>query len=205
MNAQKNPVGKQQDSGQQPNKEAPPRQANRQEQYEKLYPKGKDVKLKKGDCAPDFSLKSTPDQSVSLGDFRGQPLILAFYPADWSPVCGDQMALYNEILPEFQKHDAELLGISVDGVWCHSAFAHDRKLHFPLLSDFEPKGGMARAYGVYREADGVTERALFVIDREGMIYSSHVAPIGVNPGANGILNALEELENHGKEYETANR
>jgi peroxiredoxin len=205
MNAQKTSAGKQQQSRQQPDKAAPPGQANRQEQYEKLYPKGKDVKLKKGDRAPDFSLKSTPDQSVGLGDFRGQPVILAFYPADWSPVCGDQMALYNEILPEFQKHDAELLGISVDGVWCHSAFAHDRKLHFPLLSDFEPKGGMARAYGVYRDADGVTERALFVIDREGVIYWSHVSPIGVNPGANGILNALEELENQGKEYETANR
>ena len=179
------------------------KQPNRQEQYNKLYPKGnKDTKLK-GDKAPEFCLKTTPDQSVSLTDFKGRPVILAFYPADWSPVCGDQMALYNEILPEFQKFNAELLGISVDGVWCHGAFARDRKLHFPLLSDFEPKGGMARAYGVYREADGVTERALFVIDGEGLIQWSHISPIGVNPGANGILSALEELQNKGeKQHET---
>src|SRR5713226_7399987 len=91
--------------------------------------------LEAGIPAPDFSLHSTPDQSVSLSDFRGQPVILAFYPADWSPVCGDQMALYNEILPEFHRFNAELLGISVDGVWCHAAFSRDRKLHFPLLAD----------------------------------------------------------------------
>jgi peroxiredoxin len=143
--------------------------------------------------APDFSLKTTPDQSVSLSDFRGQPVILAFYPADWSPVCGDQMGLYNEILPEFQRLGAELLGISVDGIWCHLAFAHDRKLRFPLLSDFEPKGEIARLYGVYRQQDGTSERALFVIDGDGIIRWSYVSPVGVNPGADGILNALEAL------------
>ena len=89
--------------------------------------------------APEFSLHVTPDQKLSLSELRGRPVILAFYPADWSPVCGDQMALYNEILPEFKKNGAELLGISVDGVWCHDAFAKDRHLHFPLMSDFEPK------------------------------------------------------------------
>lgn len=144
--------------------------------------------------APDFNLKSTPDQSVSLHDFRGQPVVLAFYPADWSPVCGDQMALYNEILPEFQNLGAELMGISVDGVWCHAAFSRDRKLHFPLLSDFEPKGAVARLYGAYREGDGVCERALFVIDDEGVIRWSHLSPIGVNPGAAGVLSALEKLQ-----------
>jgi peroxiredoxin len=143
--------------------------------------------------APDFSLHSTPDQTVSLSDFIGRPVILAFYPADWSPVCGDQMALYNEILSEFTKFDAELLGISVDGIWCHLAFAHDRKLHFPLLADFEPKGAVARQYGVYRDHEGTTERALFVIDRTGVITWSYVSPVGVNPGADGILRALEAL------------
>src|SRR5438445_372825 len=83
--------------------------------------------VRAGTRAPDFTLHSAPDQTVSLHDFRGRPVILAFYPADWSPVCGDQMALYNEVLPEFQGHDAELLGISVDGVWCHgSSVAWDR-------------------------------------------------------------------------------
>ena len=121
--------------------------------------------------------------------------MLAFYPADWSPVCGDQMALYNEMLSEFQEYGAELLGISVDGAWCHAAFAHDRKLHFPLLSDFEPKGEVAKLYGVYRQGEGVCERALFVIDVEGVIRWSYVSPVGVNPGAAGILAALEELQN----------
>ena len=194
-------AGKHQQSDKEP---SPPKQPDRREQYNRLYPKGnKDTKLKAGDQAPEFCLKTTPDQSVSLNDFRGQPVILAFYPADWSPVCGDQMSLYNEILPEFQEFGAALLGVSVDGVWCHGAFAKDRKLHFPLLSDFEPKGAMARTYGVYRHADGVAERALFVINEQGMIHWSHISPIGVNPGANGILSALEDLQNKGKENEQA--
>ena len=147
-----------------------------------------------GTPAPEFSLKSTPDQLVSLSEFRGQPVILAFYPADWSPVCGDQMALYQAVLPEFKRFDAELLGISVDGVWCHIAFAHDRTLRFPLLSDFEPKGAVARAYGVYRDTDGEAGRALFVIDGGGVIRWSHLSPVGINPGADGILTALESLQ-----------
>jgi peroxiredoxin len=143
--------------------------------------------------APDFKLHSTPDQLVSLSDFRGQPVILAFYPADWSPVCGDQMALYNEVLPEFHKHKAAIVGISVDGAWCHDAFAQNRKLHFPLLADFEPKGAVARKYGAYRDQEGVCERALFVIDPKGTIAWSYLSPVGVNPGADGILEALETL------------
>jgi peroxiredoxin len=149
--------------------------------------------LEPGTPAPGFSLNSTPDQSISLSDFRGSPVVLAFYPADWSPVCGDQVVLYNELLPEFRRYGAELLGISVDGAWCHLAFSKDRKLRFPLLSDFEPKGAIARAYGAYREQEGVSERALFVIDRDGTIHWSYVSPIDVNPGADGILAALEDL------------
>ena len=150
--------------------------------------------LPAGTPAPDFSLHSTPDQTVRLSEFRGQPVVLAFYPADWSPVCGDQMALYNEMLSEFQDLGAEIMGISVDGAWCHAAFCRDRKLHFPLLSDFEPKGEVSRLYGVYRKADGHSERALFVIDADGIIQWSYVSPVGVNPGAAGILSALEKLQ-----------
>jgi|ERR1035437_602704 peroxiredoxin len=146
-----------------------------------------------GTPAPEFTLHVTPDQNLSLSELRGKPVILAFYPADWSPVCGDQMALYNEILSEFHKYGAQLLGISVDGVWCHEAFAKDRHLHFPLLADFEPKGAVAQKYGVYRNADGFTERALFVIDRNGIITWSYVSPVAVNPGADGILEALDNL------------
>jgi peroxiredoxin len=154
--------------------------------------------LAAGEVAPDFTLRCTPDQAISLSELRGHPVILAFYPADWSPVCGDQMALYNEILSEFHRHNATLLGLSVDGVWCHAAFAQDRHLHFPLLADFEPKGEVARQYGVYREKEGVTERALFVIDADGIIRWSYVSPVAVNPGADGILSALESLSSSQK-------
>jgi peroxiredoxin len=149
--------------------------------------------LPPGTPAPDFTLRVTPDQFLSLRDLRGAPVILAFYPADWSPVCGDQMTLYNEILPEFRKHRAELLGISVDGAWCHAAFVRDRHLHFPLLADFHPKGAVAKSYRAYREDEGVCERALFVIDSQGTVFWSYCSPIAVNPGADGILDALERL------------
>jgi peroxiredoxin len=128
-----------------------------------------------------------------LSELRGRPVILVFYPADWSPVCGDQVVLYNELLPEFQRFDAALLGISVDDFWCHLAFAKDRKLRFPLLSDFEPKGEVARNYGAYNQQDGFSERALFVIDSGGTIRWSYVSPLDVNPGADGIIEALEAL------------
>ncbi|AWH19657.1 peroxiredoxin [Stenotrophomonas sp. ZAC14D2_NAIMI4_7] len=149
--------------------------------------------LPPGTPAPDFRLPATPDQTVTLAELRGRPVILAFYPADWSPVCGDQMALYNQLLPEFQRQGAQLIGISVDGVWCHAAFAEQRHLHFPLLADFEPKGAVARQFGAYREHDGVCERALFVIDAQGIVRWSYLSPLGINPGADGILDALSRL------------
>ena len=160
-------------------------------------PQGPGAPLPAGTPAPEFTLSSAPDRTVSLAEFRGRPLILAFYPADWSPVCGDQMALYNEVLPEFERYNARLLGISVDGTWCHAAFARDRRLHFALLADFEPKGAVARRYGAYREHDGFSERALFVIDGDGIIRWSEVSPIDVNPGADGILRALDALAGAG--------
>ncbi|MDB5367900.1 MAG: Alkyl hydroperoxide reductase subunit C-like protein [Rhodospirillales bacterium] len=149
--------------------------------------------LEAGTRAPNFRLRVTPDQTLALEDLAGRPVIIAFYPADWSPVCGDQMTLYNEILPEFHRFGAELLGISVDSAWCHRAFAHHRHLHFPLLADFEPKGDVARSYGAYRFSEGVCERALFVVDADGVIAWSYCSPIAVNPGADGILEALERI------------
>lgn len=146
-----------------------------------------------GAPAPEFTLPSTPGQAVSLADYAGRNVILAFYPADWSPVCGDQLALYNELLEEFSRFDAQLLAISVDGPWSHAALTRERKYHFPLLSDFEPKGAVARAYGAYREDEGVAERALFIVDGEGMVRWSYLSPMDVNPGAAGILKALESL------------
>lgn len=146
-----------------------------------------------GKMAPNFSLNSTPDQKVSLIDFRGQPVILAFYPADWSPVCTDQLSLYAMVMPEFKKFNAELLAISVDNIWSHLAFVKDRKLNFPVLADFEPKGVVSRKYGAFKEKIGESARALFVIDDKGIIRWSHLSPDGINPGADGILAALENL------------
>ena len=150
--------------------------------------------LPAGTLAPDFVLPSTPDQRVSLKELRGRPVVLAFYPADWSPVCSDQMGLYNEMLGEFAKYNAELMGISVDGIWSHAAFARDRKLHFPLLADFEPKGDVSRRYGAYMDQEGESARALFVLDENGVIRWSYLSPTGINPGANGILMALDRLK-----------
>jgi peroxiredoxin len=153
----------------------------------------KPIILNAGTKAPDFTLKSTPDQTVSLRDFRGRPVVLAFYPADWSPVCSDEMGLYAQVMPEFKKYNAQVLGISVDGIWSHLAFAKDRNLNYPLLADFEPKGATSKAYGAYEADAGESARALFVIDKKGVIKWSMLSPDGVNPGADGILSALEKL------------
>ena len=149
--------------------------------------------LQKGIIAPAFDLFATPDQKISLAELKGKRVILAFYPADWSPVCGDQMALYNETLKLFRKFNAELIGISVDSKWCHKAFAENRNLHFPLISDFEPKGTVSKLYGAYNEMNGESKRALFVIDEQGVIQWSYLSPDAINPGADCILDTLEEL------------
>ncbi len=135
-----------------------------------------------------------PSSSAALADYRGRPVVLVFYPADWSPVCGDQLALYTELQEEFTRLGAQVLGISVDGPWCHAAFTAARKYSIPLLADFEPEGAVARSYGVYSEQTGTSERALFVIDAKGIVRWSYVSPIAVNPGADGILAALESLQ-----------
>lgn len=147
-----------------------------------------------GSSAPDFELNSTPDQKLKLTELLGKKVILAFYPADWSPVCTDQMALYNETLKLFSKHNAQMIGISVDSKWSHLAFSQSRNLHFPLLADFEPKGQVAKMYGVYDEKEGLAERALFVVDEKGIIRWNFLSPVGINPGADGILEALESLD-----------
>jgi len=150
--------------------------------------------LAPGTLAPDFELSCTPDQKLKLIELRGKKIILAFYPADWSPVCSDQMALYNEMLKIFSRHNAQLLGISVDSKWCHLAFAESHKFHFPLLADFEPKGAIAKLYEVYDEKEGECRRGLYVLDEKGFIQWNYLSPVGVNPGADGILGALEDLD-----------
>jgi peroxiredoxin len=149
--------------------------------------------LQPGSAAPTFSLHDGDGKQVSLADFRGRPVVLVFYPFDWSPVCGDQLALYNELLGEFDALKAQVLALSIDSTYCHAAFTRDRKYRFPLLADFEPKGQVARAYGAYEPHEGCAERALFVIDAAGVIRWSYLSPMDVNPGADGILTALESL------------
>lgn len=150
--------------------------------------------LEVGTKAPDFELHSSPDQKIKLSELKGKRVVLSFYPADWSPVCGDQMVLYNEMLKFFREKNAEVLGISVDSKWCHLAFGKERNLHFPLLADFEPKGEVAQLYQVYDENTGECERALYVIDEDGIIRWNYLSPKGINPGADGILDALDEIE-----------
>ncbi|MCC6944751.1 MAG: redoxin domain-containing protein [Thermomicrobiales bacterium] len=149
--------------------------------------------LSAGTTAPDFTLKASSDREITLGGLRGKPVILAFYPADWSPTCSDQMALYQQVLPEFERFGAQLLGISVDSVWCHKAFAADRGLTFPILADFHPHGAVSDLYGTFNAESGMAARSLFVLDKDGVIAWSYLAPPGVNPGADGILAALEAL------------
>ena len=153
--------------------------------------------LPAGTPSPEVSLGRYNGERFTNADLDGKTTVLVFYPADWSPVCGDQVSLYNEMLSEFQGYGAQIVGISVDGAWCHTAFAKDRKLRFPLLADFEPKGAVAKKYGVYDAETGTAQRALFVLDREGIVRWKYVSPVGINPGADGILDALETLPRTG--------
>ncbi|MCI0577985.1 MAG: redoxin domain-containing protein [Chloroflexi bacterium] len=157
-------------------------------------PAGAATALRPGTPAPDFSLPGTTGRTLSLSGFKGQPVVLVFYPADGSPVCSNQLALYNEALPLFAEFDAQLLAISVDDLASHHDFAGQLGLAFPLLADSDPKGRVAQTYGVYDRQSGDSQRALFVIDEGGTVRWSHVSPRQVNPGADGILAALESMK-----------
>jgi peroxiredoxin len=148
-----------------------------------------------GQPAPGFTLQAGPDRQLDLSQLRGAPVVLAFYPADWSPVCSDQMSLYQAVEPEFSRFGATVLGLSVDSMWCHQAFAASHDIRYPLLADFEPKGAVARGYGVYDEDEGTARRALFVLDDQGVVAWNYVSQSDVNPGADGILSVLEQLHN----------
>lgn len=129
-----------------------------------------------GSKAPDFSLQDAQGRKVALSDYRGKNVVLVFYPLDWSPACSDQLSLYQSELEEFQRHNAQVLAISVDSLYSHGAWAAVRGITFPLLADFHPKGEVARCYDVLRESTGFAERALFVIDAEGIIRTVTVSP-----------------------------
>lgn len=147
-----------------------------------------------GARAPEFTLPFGPGRTMALADLAGRPAVLVFYPADWSPVCGDQLSQLQDARERLAAYEAQVVAISVDGVWSHRAYAEQRDLQFPLLSDFEPKGEVARRYGVYRDADGFSDRALFVLDRTGRVRWRHVTEPGIDPGVGGILDALAALD-----------
>ncbi len=149
-----------------------------------------------GTSAPDFELYATPDQKVKLSELKGKKVILAFYPADWSPVCSDELTIYNEALKLFEKYNAQLVGISVDSKWSHIAFSEQHHFHFPLLADFEPKGAVAKLYESYDDENGVCKRSIYLIDENGIIRWNYLSPVGINPGADGILDALDTLDKH---------
>jgi peroxiredoxin len=146
-----------------------------------------------GSIAPAFVLHDTPYSKIALADFRGRAVVLAFHVADWHPVASAQLALYQDLLADFDRLNATVVGISGDTTWSHEAFARTNGLQFPLLSDDEPPGAVARAYGVYVPEVARSQRALFVIDEEGFVRWSAAFPDAVNPGVDGILSALEDL------------
>lgn len=147
-----------------------------------------------GEPAPDFTLRDQDGEKVSLSDFRGRKILLVFYPQDFSPVCSDQLSIYQEVKPEIAAKGVELVGISVDHVWAHKAFQERLGIDTPLLADFEPKGEVARAYGAYIEKVGHANRSLVLVDGEGVVEWVHESPSPLEiPGANVIFDALEAV------------
>ena len=147
--------------------------------------------IEPGAKAPDFSLRDQDLNEVSLGDFAGRKLVLAFYPLDFSPVCTDQLSLYQEVLGDLEREGATLVGISVDSAYCHAAFREQLNLTMPLLADFKPKGAVSKAYGAWIEEADHGNRSLVLVDEEGVVAWSHAAPTPLEiPGANLIFDAL---------------
>ncbi len=144
-----------------------------------------------GQEAPDFTLRDQDGKEVTLSGLRGQSVVLVFYPLDWSPVCTDQLNVYQEVLDEFREQGATLYGISVDSAFSHKAFREHLGIEIPLLADFEPKGEVARTYEMYDERRGHAQRGFVVIDPDGKVKHVHKSPSPLEvPGANLIFDAL---------------
>jgi peroxiredoxin (alkyl hydroperoxide reductase subunit C) len=148
-----------------------------------------------GTPAPDFSLPNNAGKQVSLADFRGRKLMLVIYPLDFSPVCTDQLSIYQEVLPQIEERGATLVGISVDSTWAHRAFREKLGISIPLLSDFEPKGAVISSYGAYLEGVGHGNRSLVLVDPDGIVRWVHESPTPLEiPGANLIFDALSAVD-----------
>jgi peroxiredoxin len=149
--------------------------------------------LKVGDVAPDFTLKGHDDQEYTLSAFRGQPVVLAFYPLDFSPICTDEHACFVRDMARLNALNAQVFGISVDSVWAHKAFARQMGITYPLLADFQPRGEVAGKYGVFLEDAGIAARTTFVIDADGRIAFIQRNEIEQVPDVSEIITALEQL------------
>jgi len=144
-----------------------------------------------GESAPDFTLRDQDGEEVSLADFRGRKVMLVFYPFDFSPVCSDQLSLYQEVKPEIEEKGVTLVGVSVDSPYAHKAFQAKLGVDTTLLADFEPKGEVARAYGSYIDGPGMANRTLVLVDEDGKVAWTYESPNpGEFPGANVIFDAL---------------
>ena len=147
-----------------------------------------------GQLAPDFTLPNHRGEEVSLSDFRGRKLMLVFYPTDFSPVCSDQLSVYQEVLGQIEREGVQLLGISVDSSWSHNAFRKQLGIEIPLLADFHPKGEMSSRYGAYIADFGIANRSLVLIDEEGVVRWAYESPsLNEVPGANLIFDALSQV------------
>lgn len=149
--------------------------------------------IEPGTRAPDFSLPDQDGRAVTLADLAGQTSVLAFYPMDFSPACTDQLNVYQEVLPQLEERGARLLGVSVDSSFAHKAFRERLGISIPLLADFHPKGEVAKAYGVYIDERGHSQRALVMIGPDLIVRWAYQAPTPLEiPGANLIFDALEQ-------------
>ena len=148
-----------------------------------------------GEKAPDFSLPNHKGEQVSLSDFRGRRVMLAFYPSDFSPVCSDQLSIYQEVKPDLDDAGLEVVGVSIDHSWAHNAFRKHLNLDFTLLADFHPKGQVAELYGAYLPEYGTSNRSLVLVDPEGVVSWVYEAPTPLEiPGANLLFDALEATD-----------
>jgi peroxiredoxin len=146
-----------------------------------------------GEKAPDFSLPNHEGKPVSLSDFRGQRVLLVFYPSDFSPVCSDQLSIYQEVKPSLDDAGLQVLGVSIDHSWAHRAFRKHLNVEFTLLADFHPKGEVARLYGAYLDEYGTSNRSLVLIDEDGIVKWVHESPTPLEiPGANLIFDAIAD-------------
>jgi peroxiredoxin len=149
------------------------------------------MSLAVGQSAPDFVLKDQSQKEVKLSDFAGKKkVVLVFYPLDWSPVCTNEHACFVNDMKNFETLDAEVLGVSVDSVWSHKAYAEKMGIKYSLLADFQPRGAMSEKYGVFLPEKGITGRAIFIVDKQGKVAWSKIYDIPVVPDIKEVATAL---------------